>query len=163
MWHYNGNMKIIVTAFLALNILVACFSHAYKELAIIHMDFCDFLNKIPDQPSSEPALFEKSLSFLVENANSKDNIDSALEKYIQNDEFVRREIRNGYYRLNITFYKKTSRTEALLKARSSNYLDFCGEDIIAEYEWIKGKFVWINKYKEGVMQGTEDIQLDPVK
>lgn len=163
MWHYSGNMKIVLITFLALNGLTACSSHSHKESAIIHMDFCDFLNKIPDQPPSEPALFEKSLSYLFENANSKDNSDSTLEKYIKNNEFIRREIRNGYYRLNIIFYKKTSRTEALLKTRSSEYLDYCGEDIIAEYEWIKGKFAGINKYKEGVMEGTEDIQLDPVK
>lgn len=90
--------------------------------------------------------------------------DSVFDNFIKNDKFIQSEVYNGYYRLNVTFYKKSKLTEELLKMRSSKYLDYCENDIVVEYQWLKGEpSKHPMHYKNGVIEGSEKINLEPVK
>ena len=136
-----------------------------KSPQIVHMDFCDFLNDVPskwDKEHSDKILQDKWDHFLIDNRSVACLSPLILGDFIKKDEFAQREIHNGYYRLSFTFYKKSSRTDALLKGRSSRYLDFCSDDIYVEYEWTEGKPTDTLYYQNGVIKGAEKIQIEEV-
>jgi len=134
-----------------------------ENTKIVHLDFCDFLNDVTsesDKTHTSKIYLEKSLNYVVEALYLRCWSDSTLENFIRKDELIQREIHNGYYRLKITFYKKTKQTEELIKLKSSRYLDYCENDITEEFEWVEGKFQGKYFYGNGSIKGTEDIKLD---
>jgi hypothetical protein len=134
---------------------------------IIHIVFCDFLNDVSNESDRAHGKIsqEKSLHYLIAATSSACWKDSILLSFIKNDDFIQKEMNKKYYRLTITFYKKSRDTEALMKMRSSRFLDYCEKDIVVEYEWIEGKMLdHPFYYKNGIIEGAEDIQLiDSIK
>lgn len=135
-------------------IITSCSS--YKN-EVIHADFCDFLNDITmdsDRKVSDKMYLEKTLVYVV-------NGDQRLvEKYLQKDEFIQREINNKlYYRIRIIFYKKSKETRELINLRSSRYLDFCNKSIFVEYGWLETKPYDTVVYKDGVAVGAKSLHI----
>ena len=68
-----------------------------------------------------------------------------------------------YARLDIYFYKRSECTEAVMKMKTSRHLDLCEKDILVEYLWKEGAIWDTLHYQNGVIKGSEDIRLDPVR
>jgi hypothetical protein len=134
----------------------------HSKPSIIHIDFCDFLNDVSnDWDRAHGKLSqEKSLHYFIAAASPASWRDSILLSFIRSDDFIQNEIKKKYYRLTITFYKKSKDTDALMKTRSSEFLDYCQNDIVVQYEWIEGKILAhpLN-IQDGIIKGAEDIKL----
>ena len=153
---------------LLLGIIIAIpnFSCHCRNPKILHLDFCDFLNDVrneKEKANPQKIVQEKDLNFVIDETDTKCLSDSMIRNFIKNDEFIQREIQNGYYRLDITFYKKSGYTDALIKKKSSRYIDYCENDIVFEYQWVEGKFYGVYYYDKGIIKGTEQIKLEIIK
>jgi hypothetical protein len=103
---------------------------------------------------------EKTLYFIVNEKNPKLISDSMIHHFIKNDEFIQNEIYNVYNKLRIVFYKRSERTDQMLKQKSSVFLPYCNEDILYEYGWENGKPSDTLYFENGVIKGSENIHLN---
>ena|SRR5258705_12655722 len=152
-------MKFVIHIHLAFCLQSIIFSCKCPDPKIIHLDFCDHLNETNQDASLDKKTRLKSIYFLVNENNSTCWSDKNLGDFIKNDKFIQQEIQKNYDRLRLTFYKKSSCTEEVLKNKFSRNLDYCQDDIIVEFGWDKGKLLDTFYYEKGVIKGTENIIL----
>lgn len=132
---------------------------------IIHADFCDVLNDLSKDVDHKPPdrkFQEKTLYFIVNKDKFQSSTDSIINNFIRNDEFVQKELFNGYDRLTMIFYKESKVTGEMMKQRSSAYLPYCENDIISEYGWKNGRPSDTLYFENGMIKGAENIQLIPL-
>ena len=136
-----------------------------KEPGIVHLDFCDGLNMPPVAVGQiqDTNLKSRDLSFVIDETNSKCFTNEIMKGYLDSDSFVQNEIKKKYYRLNVTFYKKSDNTDRVLEMKSSKFISDCNEDIVADYEWDKGVYSNVDYYKNGVIESAENIMIENIK
>jgi hypothetical protein len=128
------------------------------------LDFADAYNDIGDRyKKSLPDSSQKdvTLFYLV---NESGNVPvPMLEHFMDTDRFVQQQIQRRYYSLRISFYRKSSSTEEMLRRRTYKALTLCDDDLIADYEWDEGRPLDTIFYKNGKMKGPDKIKLEENK
>ena len=138
-------------------VVIENYSCQCKAPIFVHLSFCDAINNVG--VDSGKKLQEKSITYLVDETDTKCLPDSMFRKFIMKDSFVNSEINKGYYSLTLTFYKKSKFTQSVLESGSSRNLVYCNNDIVVDYEWINGVQKGAYFYKDGKISGSDNIKL----
>jgi hypothetical protein len=136
-----------------------------KTPNIIHLAFCDALSIPPVAVGQIPDtnLKSRDLCFVIEETNSKCFTNAIMKSYLDSNTFVQDEIKQRYYHLNITFYKRSNNTDRVMNMGSGKFLSDCNQDIVADYEWDNGIYSNVDFYRNGVIEGAENIKIENVK
>jgi hypothetical protein len=124
----------IETTFILCNCLCDC-----KNKKIIHLDFLDRYAEtyyIMDTNHTIP-LKDVAFYFLVNQTNLKCINFKTLEKFINTDSFIQKNILENYPQLTLTLYRESKNTDELIKFKSTKALAYCNNDIVVEYLWCK--------------------------
>ncbi len=161
--HSSNSVKYLI---LIISIILSNVSCNCKAQDIVHADFCDEFSIIKykgkNDGDPEKIYLDKSIYFIFREQGDDISQIKKINNYLNNDEFVQREINNGYYRLRIAFYKSSDMLTEMLEKRSSKYLQYCEDYLLVEYYWNQGKASDTLHYIQGRLKGSHKIILNNV-
>jgi hypothetical protein len=128
---------------IAISILITA-SGCSKPQKITHLDFLDqsgYTYLVGDTNQIDP-LKTMAIYYLINKENYSSVKFNLIDSFVAKDEFIRKNVVTNNKRLTAIFLKTSENTKNLIKYKSGEMLARADNDVIVEYEWIDGEFLY---------------------
>jgi hypothetical protein len=90
-----------------------------------------------------------AIYYLINKENYSGVNFSLIDSFVAKDEFIQKNVVANHKRLTAIFLKTSENTNNLIKYKTGKMLALADNDVIVEYEWVDGEFLYKDYRNDG--------------